>query len=334
MSVLKKILIDKKIDSKPIWFMRQAGRYLPEFRKIRSSNIDFIKLCLNSDLSAEITLQPITRFDLDAAIIFSDILLVPHLLGQNVKFIKDKGPILESFNLDKFLKSDPDIFIKNMDPVYKSIKKVQKNLEKEKSLISFIGAPWTLITYMFSNEVKRNLNGFLNDKNKTKLIINHLNKFLCLHIKKQVESGSDVVQIFDSWAGLLTNNDNLQDFCLQPNSEIVKFCNKQKIPVICFPKGIKEKYLNFNKEVKPDCLNIDYDINPHWAYKNLKNVSLQGGMHPKTLLKKENEIYTEAKKYLDIFKDVPYIFNLGHGLVPETNPDKLDRLIKFVRQYK
>ena len=333
MSVLKDILIDKEIDSKHIWFMRQAGRYLPEFRKIRSLNSNFINLCFNSDLSAEITLQPIKRFDLDSAIIFSDILLIPHVLGQNVKFIKYKGPILEDFNLEKFLKNDPDIFTKKMDPVYQAIKKVRKNLDKEKSLISFVGAPWTLITYMFSSKIKGNLTSFLKDKKKLKLIINHLNNFLCLHIKKQINSGSDVVQIFDSWAGLLTK-DYLQDFCFQPNHEIVKFCNKEKIPVICFPKGIKEKYSNFNKEVKPDGLNIDYDISPFWAKKNLKNVSLQGGMDPKILLKNENEIYAEAKKYLDIFKDVPYIFNLGHGLLPETNPDKLDKLVKFVRQYK
>ncbi len=332
MSNLKQILMERKINCKSIWFMRQAGRYLPEFRKIRSSNKDFINLCFNTDLSAEITLQPILRFNLDAAIIFSDILLVPHVLGQNVKFIKEKGPILEKFNLDKFLENDPDDFINKMDPVYKAIKKVRKNLDQKKSLISFIGAPWTLITYMFSNDIKGNLISFLSDKKKLQLIINHLKKFLFLHIKNQISSGSDVVQIFDSWAGLLTG-DNLKNFCFQPNYEIVKFCKNNKIPVICFPKGIGEDYLNFNKEVKPDGLNIDYDVDPLWAKKNLKDVTLQGGMHPKTLLKTENEIYTEAKKYLDIFKDVPYIFNLGHGLVPETNPDKLNKLIKFVRQY-
>ncbi len=333
MGVLKKVILEKRIDIKPIWFMRQAGRYLPEFRKIRSLNKDFIKLCLDRDLSSEITLQPIKRYNLDSAIIFSDILLVPYALGQDVKFIKNEGPVLETFDLDKFFKNNLDDFTKKMDPIYQAIKKVKKNLNKDKSLISFVGAPWTLITYMLRKDKQENTKNLLKDKKRIKIIIENLNKYLCLHIKNQIDSGSDVVQIFDSWAGLL-EKDDLQNFCIHPNYEIVNFCKNNKIPVICFPKGIKNEYLNFNKEVKPDVLNIDYEIDPMWARENLKNVILQGGMNPKTLLKTDNEIYDEAKKYLDIFRDVPYIFNLGHGLVPETDPDKLGKLIEFIREYK
>ena len=333
MDVLRKVILEKRIDIKPIWFMRQAGRYLPEFRKIRSLKKDFIKLCLNSDLSSEITLQPIKRYNLDAAIIFSDILLVPYALGQDVKFIKNEGPVLETFDLDKFFKNNPDDFTKKMDPIYQAIKKVKKNLNKDKSLISFVGAPWTLITYMLRKDKRENIKNLLKDKKRIKIIIENLNKYLCLHIKNQIDSGSDVVQIFDSWAGLL-EKDDLQNFCIHPNYEIVNFCKNNKIPVICFPRGIKSEYLNFNKEVKPDVLNIDYEIDPMWARENLKNVTLQGGMNPKTLLKTDNEIYDEAKKYLDIFRDVPYIFNLGHGLVPETDPDKLGKLIEFTRKNK
>ena len=333
MNSLIKTISEKKIDYKPIWFMRQAGRYLPEFRKIRSLNKNFIKLCLDEDLSSKITIQPIKRYNLDAAIIFSDILLVPHTLGQNVKFIKDKGPVLENFNLEKFLNNNKDDFTKKMDPVYQAIKKVRKNLSQNKSLISFVGAPWTLITYMLGKNKKDNIKTFLKDRKKSKIVIENLNKYLCLHIKNQIDAGSDVVQIFDSWAGLL-EKDNLEDFCFQPNYTIVNFCKSNNIPVICFPKGIKKKYLNFNKDVKPDVLNIDYEIDPRWACKNLKNVILQGGMNPRVLLKTENKIYSEAKKYLDIFKDVPYIFNLGHGLMPETDPNKLGKLIEFVRKYK
>ena len=333
MNTLKKILIEKNVDYNSIWFMRQAGRYLPEFRKIRSQNQNFIKLCFNSELSSEITLQPITRFDLDSAIIFSDILLVPHVLGQNVKFVKDKGPVLDTFNMEIFLNNNPSEFTKKMSPVYQAIKKVRKKLNKNKSLISFVGAPWTLITYMLGNEKKNNFENIFKDKKKIKLIIDNLNKYLCLHIKNQINSGSDVVQIFDSWAGFLEKK-NLQNFCFQPNYEIVNFCNDNKIPTICFPRGIKNEYATFNKEVKPDALNIDYEIDPVWARDNLNNVTLQGGMNPRILLKTEDEIYTEAKKYLDIFRDVPYIFNLGHGLVPETDPDKVRKLVKFIRQYK
>ena len=167
MTPIKKIVYNKDLKV-PIWLMRQAGRYLPEFRKIRSLNKDFIKLCFDINLSSEITLQPIKRYDLDSAIIFSDILLVPHILGQNVEFVKDKGPVLENFNLDKFLNNNPDDFTKKMNSVYQSINKVRKNLNKEKSLISFVGAPWTLITYMLGKNKKENGKTFLKDKKKNK----------------------------------------------------------------------------------------------------------------------------------------------------------------------
>ena len=157
--------------------------------------------------------------------------------------------------------------------------------------------------------------------------------YLCIHIKNQIDAGADVIQIFDSWAGLLKGSE-LSDLCYEPNSQIVNFCKTNQIPTICFPKGIGENYLDFNKKVRSDGLSLDYDLDPTWAKKNLSNVVLQGGMNPEILLKSEKEIYKEAKKYLDIFNDVPYIFNLGHGILPETNPEKLDKLVKFVRNYK
>ena len=335
MSVLKKILIDQEKNCKIIWFMRQAGRHLPEFRKIRSQNKDFIKLCLNSKLSSEITLQPIKRYNLDSAIIFSDILTVPFALGQKVKFVKNKGPILDKFDIKKFKKIKEKKFTQKLKPIYKAIKITRKKLEKEKSLISFIGSPWTLLVYMLGlkNELgKINTRLLTTNNNEIEKIMNLLNKFLCIHIKNQFKAGADVVQIFDSWAGKLPNN-KLMQFCLKPNKKIVDFCKRNKFPTICFPKGIGKNYLHFNKYVKPDCLSLDYDLDPIWAKKNLKNVVLQGGMNPKILLKSDKFLFREAKKYLDVFKNVPYIFNLGHGVIPETSPKKMDKLIKFVRNY-
>jgi uroporphyrinogen decarboxylase len=316
--------------------MRQAGRYLPEFRKIRSQNQNFINLCFNSDLSTEITLQPIKRYDLDSAIIFSDILLVPYALGQEVNFIKNQGPILSKFDLKKFINNDKINFIKKLNPIYKAIKKTRENLDKEKSLISFVGAPWTLLIYILGLKENKNEINLLKIKEKESeinLILKKLNEYLCAHIESQINFGADVVQIFDSWAGLIPEK-YLENFCYIPNLKIVEFCKDKKIPVICFPKGIKKNYLEFKNMVNPDGLSLDYDIDPMWAKKNLTNIALQGGMDPKMLLKSDEEIYNEAKKYLDAFKDVPYIFNLGHGLLPETNPDKLGKLIKFVREYK
>ena len=336
MSSLTKILVNKNVSCKSIWFMRQAGRYLPEFRKIRLNNKSFIDLCLNSDLSSEITLQPIKRFDLDSAIIFSDILLVPYALGQGVKFIKNEGPVLSKFDLNNFLKVNKNNFTKKLNPVYKAISKTRKKLDKKKSLIAFIGAPWTLLVYMMNlkkNKNKIDLFKFKKCEIEINIILNTLTEYLCLHIEKQKEAGADVVQIFDSWAGLLPKSE-LPNLCYSPNKKIVDFCRSKNIPTICFPKGLMKNYHEFNKRVKPNGLSLDYDINPRWAKQKLINVVLQGGMNPKILLGNEAKIYTEAKKYLDTFKNVPYIFNLGHGLVPETDPDKLDKLIKFVRMSK
>ena len=334
MSNLKEILIDKKI-CKSVWFMRQAGRYLPEFQEIRSQNQNFIKLCLNSELSSKITLQPMKRFNLDSAIIFSDILMVPYALGQKVDFVKDHGPVLEEFDTEKFFDNDIEIFTKTLDPVYKAIKRTRGKLEKKKSLIAFIGAPWTLLIYMLG--FKKNKKGIDLNKLKTKtdeinLVLNGLHDYLCKHIKNQIEAGADVVQIFDSWAGLIPP-ENLPKYCYKPNLKIVDFCKEKNIPVICFPRGINKKYKEFNRTVKPHGLNLDYEIDPMWAKKNLNNVVLQGGMDPKILLSSEEKLISSAKKYLDLFKNLPYIFNLGHGLLPETDPDKVSKLIKFYKDY-
>jgi uroporphyrinogen decarboxylase len=335
MSDLKEILINKKI-CKSVWFMRQAGRYLPEFRKIRANNPNFINLCLNSELSSEITLQPIKRFNIDSAIIFSDILMVPFALGQKVEFIKNKGPILNNFNLKKFLDNDKISFTQKLHPVYKAIEITRNKLDKKKSLISFIGAPWTLLIYMLG--VKQGKNEINYNKIKLKefevnVILDKLNDYLCTHIENQINAGADVVQIFDSWAGLLKTED-LPNYCYIPNLKIVEFCKKKKIPVICFPKGLNENYKEFNNVVKPNGLNLDFELDPAWAKQNLKNVTLQGGLDPKSLLLSDEEIQKRTTKYLSIFKDIPYIFNLGHGLLPETDPNKVDRLIKFYRKYK
>jgi len=335
MNTLKEILLNKKKSCKSVWFMRQAGRYLPEFRKIRSKNQNFINLCLDSQLSSEITLQPIKRFDIDSAIIFSDILITPYALGQEVRFIKDQGPQLSLFNMERFLDNNERDFSQKLNPVYKAIEITRKKLDHNKSLIGFIGAPWTLLIYMM--EIKKSKTDIDTNKLNTKIDINkildRLIKFLCIHIQNQIDAGADVVQIFDSWAGLIPEN-NIKDYCFMPNAKIVEFCKKKKILNICFPRGIRKKYKEFNQIVKPDGINLDYELDPLWAKNNLKNVVIQGGLDPKILLKSEQEMLLEATKYIQIFKDKPYVFNLGHGLLPETDPDRVRKLIEFYRKYK
>ena len=333
MSPIKEVIIKKNTSKKPIWIMRQAGRYLPEFREIRKIHTDFIKLCLNENLSSEITLQPLKRFDLDAAIIFSDILMVPYGLNQKVEFKKNFGPMLGELDLDKISRLDEIDFVKNIYPVYKAINLVSKNkLTENKSTIGFVGAPWTLLVYMINKQspklkLKKD---FFKDNFLINRILIILEKFLKTHIKNQIDSGAEVIQIFDSWAGLLDKND-LPNFVYIPTLNLVEYVKSLGVPVICFPRGIKD-YKNYCDIVKPDVISIDYEIDPFKILKEIK-IPVQGGMDPKILLTDKENVKKEVKKYLDIFKDHPYIFNLGHGVLPETDPNMMDYLVKIVKDY-
>jgi len=333
--ILRECIKEKKTSYTPIWFMRQAGRYLPEFREIRKKNTDFIKLCLNPDLVNEITLQPLKRFDLDAAIIFSDILMIPYGLGQNVEFKKGHGPILGEVDLDKIINTDPIDFVKKIFPVYKGIEKVKNNL-KDKNLIGFVGAPWTLLLYMLNKESPKNNFNF-EKINKDKFLINRLLKkveeIICLHVDKQIEAGANIIQIFDSWAGLLPENE-LPNYCYIPTLKIVNHIKSKKVPVICFPKGIGKNYIDFCSTVKPDCISIDYEVDPKWIKEKLNGIPVQGGLDPKILLTNKEKIKKNTEKYLNIFKDYPYIFNLGHGVLPEIKPEIIEYIIKLVRSKK
>ena len=333
MTPIHKVIKENKTSINPIWIMRQAGRYLPEFREIRKQNPDFIKLCLNADLSSEITLQPLKRFDLDAAIIFSDILMLPYGLNQKVEFKKDFGPLLGELNLEEASKLDEIDFVRKVFPVYKAINQVSKNsLTDKKSTIGFVGAPWTLLVYILNKQSpKLKLkDDFFNDNFLINRILFLIERFLKLHIKNQIDNGAEVIQIFDSWAGLLEEKD-LPNYVYIPTLSLVDYVKSLNIPVICFPRGIKN-YKNYCDIVKPDVVCIDYEVDPVEIVKNIK-IPIQGGMDPKVLLTDKDNLKKEAKRYLDIFIDHPYIFNLGHGILPETKPEMMDYLVKFVKDY-
>ena len=333
MTPIQETITNKKTSSTPIWLMRQAGRYLPEFRKIRKQNPDFINLCLNKNLSSEITLQPLRRFELDAAIIFSDILMLPYGLNQEVRFKKDFGPQLGELNLDQISKIDEIDFVERLYPVYKSIKKVsENNLIKNKNLIGFVGAPWTLLVYMINkcSPKKELIKGFFKDDFLINRILIILEKFLKLHIYQQIKNGATLIQIFDSWAGLLEEKD-LPNYVYIPTLNLVNYVKSLNVPVICFPRGIKN-YKNYCNVVKPDAVNIDYNVNPISICKEI-DIPVQGGLDPKILLTNTENLKKEVLKYLNIFKDHPYIFNLGHGVLPETKPDMVDYLVKMVKDY-
>ena len=334
MKPLNKVIINKDTSLKPIWIMRQAGRYLPEFREIRKKNPNFINLCLNDELSSEITLQPLKRFDLDAAIIFSDILMLPYGLSQKVEFEKNFGPKLGKLNLNQIAKIDEIDFVEKIHRVYKAIKKISLNpILKNKNTIGFVGAPWTLLVYMINQQSpKKNLKkDFFKDKFLINRILLIIEKFLKVHIKNQIDNGANVIQIFDSWAGLLEEKD-LPNYVYSPTLNLVNYVKSLNTPVICFPREIKN-YKEFCEIVKPDAISIDYNVDPKNILRDIK-LPIQGGLDPKILLTDKETLNKEVSKYLEIFRDHPYIFNLGHGILPETNPEMVENLIKIVKDFK
>ena len=281
----------------------------------------------------KITLQPIKRFGFDAAIIFSDILMLPYGMDQEVNFEKNFGPKLGDLNIDKIKKTDENSFSKKLNPVYKAISQTSKNnLLKNRDLIGFVGAPWTILVYMMNKmSPKKGLpENFFNDFSLINSLLDIIEKFLKLHIKNQIDAGANVIQIFDSWAGLL--EDKIPEYIYKPTFNIVEYVKKLGVPVICFPRGIKD-YKKFCEIVKPDMINIDYEVDPKKIIKDIK-IPVQGGLDPKVLLTDKDNLRKEVEKYLTIFKDHPYVFNLGHGILPETKIDLVKELINIVRNFK
>jgi uroporphyrinogen decarboxylase len=333
-------LIRKSLKKKnPIWLMRQAGRYLPEYQNIRKKQKNFINFCLNINASTKVTLQPIKRYDFDAAIIFSDILVIPYGLGQKVEFKKNEGPILGELQLQEFQKIKKGNFVKKLKNIYLAIKKTRKLLNKEKSLIGFAGSPWTILVYMVNKKSPKKeiiYKKILKNKKETKELLKIIEKFIYIHIEQQIKAGADTIQLFDSWAGLLNKKD-LNCFCYQPTKRIIKKIKKNypKVPIICFPKGIGENIVDFCKITKPNVLSIDSKINLDFVLKKInEKIIIQGGLDPKFLMVKEKLMEQKIFFYLNKFKNRSYIFNLGHGVLKETSPNAVLKLSKMVRSFK
>ena len=332
MNTLIQNCINNKLSKKPIWLMRQAGRYLPEFRSIREKNQDFIKLCLNTKLSSEITIQPINRFDFDAAIIFSDILLVPYALGQQVNFKKNFGPDLKKIDLNVLNDVKKEDFLKKLNPVYETVKETKKKLSiSNKDTIGFVGAPWTLLLYMLNRKSPKegNFTVFPKDKYINNILMK-LDEFLKIHIEAQIKSGASIIQIFDSWAGLLPEKD-LDYFVYKPIKSLVDFIRQKETISICFPRNINS-YKKFVDKVNPDIISIDYNVDPS-IIRDTIDIPVQGGLDPKILLQNKEIVRNEVTKYLKTFDKKRYIFNLGHGVLPDTNPVMVKYLVDIVRNF-
>ena len=331
---IRKIILEQNTSLNAIWLMRQAGRYLPEFREIRKKNPNFIELCLNKKLVPEITLQPLKRFELDGAIIFSDILMVPYGMGQKVEFKKDFGPILGEFNIKDLGNENQLTFESNLKPVYESMKYLSDELNGgTKSLIGFVGALWTILVYMLNKQSpkKKIPNEIIYEHKNINDLIEMVIKYIKIHISQQVNSGAQVIQIFDSWAGLVDEK-HIGKFIYEPTKELVEFTKNLGVPVICFPREIKN-YKKYVTEVRPSAINIDYNVDPK-DISNTVNIPVQGGLNPSILLSDKEKIKKEAGNLLEIFKNHPYIFNLGHGVLPQTDPNMVEYLVKFVKDKK
>lgn len=337
---LLRALSGETLPTPPVWLMRQAGRYLPEYRATRAQAGDFLSLCYTPDLAAEVTLQPIRRYGFDAAILFADILLIPDALGADLWFVTGEGPRLSTITGPdglKPLKGKDDIH-DHLAPVYETVKILSQELPKETTLIGFAGAPWTVATYMIAGR------GTPDQAPAHKLrqedpatfdaLINLLTDATIEYLSKQVEAGAEVVKIFDSWAGSL-KGEAFDRYALAPAKKITQEMKQRfpGLPVIAFPREAGDKYIGFAKAVGADCLALDTSVDATWAAQHLqKDGCVQGNLDPKLMITGGDALRQEARRILDALKNGPHIFNLGHGITPEADPENVHVLLEEIRR--
>ena len=336
---LIKTLKRKKVKRPPIWIMRQAGRYLPEFRKLKKKSNGFINMIYTPKIASVITLQPIKRFGFDAAIIFSDILVVPDSLGQRLTYEENRGPKLEKMSIDQMIK-DLSIDKENekLKLVYKAIKETKKKINKQTSLIGFVGAPLTLSFFMFDSDREKKYSQILTflkkNKNKTIKLFSLLEKAIAEHAIGQLNAGAQVIQIFDTWANVAKEQD-LQFFSIDP---IKRICNliknkKPKAHIIVFPRNVGRNYTKYIYK-HTDCISVGEDIKVEEIKEIQKKKAIQGTLSPKILFNGGKRLEKETKKILNKFSNSPFIFNLSHGIMPGTPIKNVEKLIKIVRNKK
>ena len=322
---------------RPVWLMRQAGRYLPEYRSLRSKAEDFLNLCLTPEWASEITLQPIRRFDFDAAILFADILLIPYALGQKLEFREGEGPVLETVSDENSLKRltyDP----KKLLPVFETLNRVQSELPKHTTLVGFCGAPWTVACYMIDGNSK---NDFIKAKAWMKEKQDLLAKLIDVlvdasedYLSHQIEAGAECLQIFDSWSGLLSASD-FRRWVIEPTRMLVGRMKARypHIPIIGFPREAGEGYAPYIRETGVDAVSIDQFVELNYAKNDLQKVKpLQGNLDPALLVKGGDEMKAGLEKIMSVFGP-KHIINLGHGVVPQTPVEHVAELVKCVRAF-
>ena len=322
----------------PVWLMRQAGRYLPEYRETRKQAGGFLELCYTPELAVEVTLQPIRRYGFDASILFSDILVVPHGLGQEVWFEEGEGPKLAPLERPDALDGlRLEGMVERLAPVYETVRGLSSALPPETTLIGFSGAPWTLATYMLEGGTSKQFvtckRWALAEPEAFGRLIDLLEQAVVEHLSAQVAAGAEVLQIFDSWAGALPVR-ALRQWSLEPLKRIVAALKARhpEVPVILFPRGAGLLYLDFAAESGAAGLSLDSNLPPVWAAEALSpQVTLQGNLDPLYLVAGGSAMDTAAEEILSAFEKRPFIFNLGHGVVPQTPPENVERLLKVIR---
>lgn len=322
--------------SRPIWLMRQAGRYLPEYRDLRAEKGGFLALVYDTDAAAEITLQPIRRFGFDGAILFSDILIVPYAMGQNLEFLAGEGPRLSPRLLDAQLKTLQAV-PERLSPIYETVANVRAGLDDNRTLLGFAGSPWTVATYMVAGEGSRDHHDTralaYRDPVAFQAIIDAIIGVTVEYLIGQAEAGAEAVQLFDSWAGSLAPAE-FERWVIAPNAAIVAKLRKRcpDLPIIGFPKGAGEKLPAYARETGVDAVGIDETIDPIWAARELPaGMPVQGNLDPLLLLSGGAELEKQTLRVLDAFADRPHVFNLGHGIGQFTPIENVEQLLGIVR---
>ncbi len=322
----------------PLWLMRQAGRYLPEYREIRGNVSGFLELCYTPELAVEVTMQPIRRYGFDAAILFSDILVVPDALGQAVRFAEGEGPRLDPLcDMAGLGKLSLDRLHEHLAPVYETVRRLSTELPPETTLIGFAGAPWTVATYMVEGGSSRDfakVRGWgLSNPEEFSQLIELVTQATAAYLCRQVEEGAEVLQIFDSWAGVLSEGE-FEQWVIGPTTRIVSAVKKQHpdVPVIGFPRGAGILYTRYVTETGVDGVSLDSTMPLDWAHDHLQGkVALQGNLDPLLLLGGGEAMDREISRILERLGGGPFIFNLGHGIIKETPPEHVARLVEAVR---
>ncbi len=329
----------KNVRPRPSWLMRQAGRYLPEYRALRAEKGGFLALVYDSEAAAEITIQPLRRYGMDGAILFSDILIVPYAMGQDLEFLVGEGPHLSPRLADAALSSLHAV-PERLTPIYDTVKLVRAQLPADKTMLGFAGSPWTVATYMVAGEGSRDQHVTrelaYRDPAAFQAIIDAIVTVTIEYLAGQIMAGAEAVQLFDSWAGSLSPA-QFERWVIAPNAAIASAINARfpDVPVIGFPKGAGEKLPAYARETGVQAIGLDETIDPLWAHKVLpEGLPVQGNLDPLLLLAGGDEMERQALHILETFADRPHVFNLGHGIGQTTPVEHVGQLLNLVRNWR